>query len=191
MAVARKIRNTEGPQIAVVNPINTILAKHKIPTDSYVRAVQYCNDELTRFSPVEQATIVSELVGAQNVVSHKDERLNKYTFLYLVQEAIRAGSANKPYDIQTVYQVAQDRASKFVAENPWIFAGADRPANGITRVSNPNSPKKGWKQEKAAEIYQAHKGKTRKELIAIFVKELDMSTAGASTYVHSMKKKFS
>ena len=189
MALARKIRSTEAPQASAVNSINTILAKHKIPTDSYVTAVQYCNNETTRFSAVEQATIVSELVGEKNVVRHQDERLNKYTFLYLVQEAIRAVGTGEKYDIKNVYKLAQDRAGKFITENPWIFAGADREA-GVLRVSNPNSPKKGWKQEKAAEIYQIHKGKSRKELIEIFSKELDMTAAGASTYVHQMKKKF-
>lgn len=190
MALARKIRSTDTAE-TVVNSVTTILAKYKIPTANYVGAVQYCNSDGGRFSPVEQATIVSELVGKKNVIEHQDARLNKYTFLYLVQEALRAAGTGEKYDIKDVYQLAQDRAGKFISENPWIFASSDRTeGNGQTRVVNPNAPKKGWKQEKAAEIYQSHKGKTRKELIEIFSKELDMTAAGASTYVHQMKKKF-
>ena len=44
------------------------------------------------------------------------------------------------------------------------------------------------KSEKALELYKQNSSMTRKELICLFVQELGMSMAGASTYVYNCKK---
>lgn len=51
-------------------------------------------------------------------------------------------------------------------------------------------PEKGEpsKQDRAVEIVRKHLGSSRKELIDLIIKELGMTPAGASTYVHNAKK---
>lgn len=43
------------------------------------------------------------------------------------------------------------------------------------------------KVERAKQIFQANAGASRAEIIALFVKELGMSSAGASTYYYNVK----
>jgi len=61
--------------------------------------------------------------------------------------------------------------------------------SGYIKGTGKTGKTKGAKQNKAAELFEANKGKTRQELIALFMKELDMSKAGASTYVYNCQKK--
>jgi len=49
--------------------------------------------------------------------------------------------------------------------------------------------KKGGKQVLAAQLFEANKTSTTAELVALFVKELGMTKAGATTYVYNVRKK--
>lgn len=51
----------------------------------------------------------------------------------------------------------------------------------------PKSVKSGSKKEQAIALYKANSGMSRKELIELFIRELGMTPAGASTYVHLAK----
>jgi len=64
-----------------------------------------------------------------------------------------------------------------------------------TPVAQPTAPKQkakatktGTKLERAVVIYRQMKDATRKELIEAFVKQLDMTPAGASTYAAQVRK---
>lgn len=54
--------------------------------------------------------------------------------------------------------------------------------------SPPPAPKQGSKLERAILLLKANPKATRKEAIELFMKELEMSPAGASTYVHNARK---
>lgn len=44
------------------------------------------------------------------------------------------------------------------------------------------------KQQRAIELYKANKGLANPKLVELFMKELDMSKAGATTYLYNAKK---
>jgi hypothetical protein len=57
-------------------------------------------------------------------------------------------------------------------------------------VSVPPMPREGSKKLRAERLYQEHSSKGREMVIAMFMQELDMTKAGASTYYANCKKAF-
>lgn len=116
-----------------------------------------------------------------------------------------------PLDELDVLVKAKERALKFVT-NPstqYYFAKADPTASGQpttdvafaasvdvkVAVKADGSIKKGGKEVLAIALYEKHVKNaetplTNQEFIAVLVKELGMSKAGATTYNYNMKKKF-
>lgn len=52
----------------------------------------------------------------------------------------------------------------------------------VAAITTPLTSKPGSKKEKAVEIFRAMNGASRKDVIQAFITELNMTTAGASTY---------
>lgn len=59
------------------------------------------------------------------------------------------------------------------------------------KAEQPKVGQSGTKLERAKELYKANAEKSRKEIIELFVKELNMTPAGASTYHAQCKKSLS
>ena len=64
---------------------------------------------------------------------------------------------------------------------------APRPAMAAKTAKSPNRPT-GTKKERAETLYLTYKGQSRPDIIAIFMKKLDMTSAGAATYYANCKK---
>jgi hypothetical protein len=112
----------------------------------------------------------------------------------LVQDAILLGEKYDPTQ-------ALERAAKKIAEqrvsNPWFFStdstssvvSTTETREGVNvEVKTDGKIKKGGKQILAAALYEKHKALSNKEIIEIFMKELDMSKPGATTYFYTCKK---
>ncbi len=112
----------------------------------------------------------------------------------LVADAILLGDRYDP-------ESALERAAKKIAEqrvsDPWFFfknQGTTVVTTTETRegvnveIKTDGKIKKGGKQVMAAALYEKHKALSNKEIIEIFMKELDMSKPGATTYLYNCKK---
>lgn len=64
----------------------------------------------------------------------------------------------------------------------------EQPKQVAAPVVSAGQPKSGTKLEQALVIYKNLTDKSRKNVIATFVKELNMTPAGASTYQYTCKK---
>jgi hypothetical protein len=154
-----------------------------------MRAVLEAKD--MRPTPSKALEYVREIVG-NDEVDLKGERA-VYTFYYVVQKAIRTHLWGEPVegeDLLTPSIVEADKLLHRLTEGDLTFVRAtleDKPR--VDAAGNPKK-KKGAKQELAAELYQKNKDKDRKEIIQIFVDEIGMSKAGATTYFYNMRKQF-
>ena len=70
-----------------------------------------------------------------------------------------------------------------------MFAKAEDETPPKLNADGTVAPKKGDKKVIAKKLYEDNKGKinTRKEWIALLVKEVGLTEAGASTYYHNLK----
>ena len=113
----------------------------------------------------------------------------------LVQHAIKQGEG---YDPNTALTNATKWLKQYRIANPWAFTRDEAysavPTKTETRhdvsvqVKEDGSLKKGAKQLLAQALYDKNKGLDNKQLVELFMKELDMSQAGARTYVYNCKK---
>jgi len=166
-----------------MHPIKQI-AEYGIPVNSYLAAIQYLN----RRSDLEQSqyeNMIETLTGFGN--DFPDHRIAKYTFLYLIQETIRESNNTDKFDMGKLLTLSFNRAEKFIKENPWHWAQPDE----VVKVDDAGKPKrkKGAKQEMALELYKEYIEEGKPKVIDMFMSELDMSKAGATTYFYNTKKK--
>jgi len=154
-----------------------------IPVSSPVKAIQYLNSR--EDMKLEQYNnIVSELTDS--TTSFENQRQAKYSFLYLVQNIIKKSNNTNVLDTKMLLSESTFQAKNYIQNNPWVFAQAEV----VTKVDSNGKPKrkKGAKQIAALEIYKANINEDKKVIIQMFMDELDMSKAGATTYFYNAKK---
>ena len=143
-----------------------ILNDDRIPTSSGVAAIQHINARPEK-TQKQYDSLIAELTETA-IQPSKDLRHAKYTYLYLVQDIVKAKIRCEPLP-PDLYSHAVSTAATFIANNPWIFVEKATPesvdSNGVPK------PKKGAKQEAAYEIYGENRTKTQMEVIQIFMKE--------------------
>lgn len=174
--------------------IQTVLTRLNIDTLSAAMAVQDVR-ELVESSadPLNTAQqIINNLVPT--VVTFSDPIEARMTAQFLVDSALKLGDKYDPTD---ALKKAADRIAYHREHNPWFFYKKDHSTVATTteiksgvavEVKADGKMKKGSKQVIARALYAEHKAKTNAEIIAIFMAELDMSKAGATTYLYLMKK---
>lgn len=113
-----------------------------------------------------------------------DDTTAEYFYKYLVQELVQGED-----DIEVAIETAREKANE-MAER--VTTGDLQYVNaGKNGQSKSEKPKKTKKKDLAEQIYQDNKDDlTRKQMIDMFVSEVGMTKAGASTYYHNCKKKF-
>lgn len=159
-----------------------------IPTNSVIRAVQDFNERYNEgFSTEQFEQIVQNILGRKYNLMPKSEYA-RIQAGYVVQEAVTRHVGGFGVDADDVFDVATQKAEKLIAEMPWVFAKPEEEVK-LDAAGKPKR-KKGAKQEAAAEIYKEMKGGDKKDIIERFMKDLDMSKAGATTYFYNMRKKF-
>ena len=159
------------------------LQKHKIPTESAVKAIKYMNHHSEELN---FKTLLVDMTGHSQEYSDRD---TKYTFMYAVQEVLYASNTTNVFNMEDIVKTAHTKAINFIKNNPWTFAAPDQ-SSTPSSVSGKPKRKKGAKQTAALEIYGRLKDtKTKQEIIQIFIDDLDMSKSGATTYFYNVKKK--
>jgi len=171
-----------------MNPIEILKSQH-IPTHSFMAAVKYLGEEEEH--PDVYRERITELSGHTTKAEDKTVR---HHYLYLVQETVRRSLNTDKIDMDEMFELATERAEKYVAANPWVFA--ERETEQKFDAGGQPKKKKGAKKEMAIALYkkmvEENDGKYPSRKIAIdrFVEEIGMTPAGASTYVANCKKNF-
>ena len=181
------------------NPI-AVLQKKGINITNYLGAVQNVK-ELNWTNGKQYREAITELAGDVSEFGAFDDLTAKYFYLYLVQNVVRRHTG---VDVVTAEQLLSNSFSSalnmaervrhgdmsFAAsleDNAALICGTIVDENG--EVVQVRSGRKGEKKDRAIELYTTNRDKiTRNEMIALFMKELDMSKAGATTYVYNCKK---
>ena len=157
-----------------------------IPTRSAVAAIQYISDR-GHLSVDRYNKELSNITDTPIQIT--DVHLARFTYLYTVQGIVQKSMTTDNIDLTEVVTQAKSNAKNYLAENPWVTAEAE----DVVKTDAAGNPKrkKGAKQEEAARIYKENKDTVdRKQIIEMFIKELDMSKSGATTYFYNMRKKF-
>ena len=163
-------------------------------------------DEVKHSNPWEQhefEAFVAEFMG-ENIKFENCEQA-RIVATYLVQEFMKAYNANDNseigLDVDAMLVAAHEKAGAYI----WRMDHGDLTymrAKPDEDEFNENAPpvvddrgnrkrKKGKKKEMAAELYRENRTKiTRSEMIALFMEEIGMSKAGATTYFHNNKAEY-
>jgi len=160
------------------------LREWKIPTSSYCAAIRYLNDRPDLIK-CEYERLVETLTGVRR--QYEDLREARYAFLYLVQETIRKSDNTDKFDMAEMLEYAEKCAHKLFLEQSWHWAVCEEEVK--TDSSGKPKRKKGAKQVEALRIYNENVDEGKAKIVELFMSELDMSKAGATTYFYNMKKK--
>jgi hypothetical protein len=134
--------------------------------------------------------LVDELRGSTvKGVTMPQEHLQKYSAKYFIQNLLKAGETGATVDMDDVWLRSIQDGIRYIALNPWVFAKPEDDTPPKLNADGTVAPKKGDKKIIAKEVYEKNKDKvkTRKEWIALLVKEVGLTEAGASTYYANLK----
>ena len=174
-----------------------VLERFNIDTKSRFLAVQEVRQVVEgSVDPLGTArNIITNLIEQGTEFSVTDPIEARMTAQYLVDKAILLGDK---YDPNEALKSAAERIAIQRVENPWFFykptfssveTVTETRHDVAVEVKSDGKIKKGGKQILAQALYEKHKDKDNKAIIEIFMKELQMSKAGATTYFYLTKKK--
>lgn len=159
------------------------IAEYGIPVHSYIAAIQYLSNT-EDFTTSQYSQMIEKISGKQ---FSADPRTTKYSFLYLIQDTIKTSFTTDSFNMEKILHNASEKALTFIAENSWHWAEPEE--NIKVDGTGKQKRKKGAKQEQALHIYKDNISKGKKDVIELFMSELDMSKAGATTYFYNTRKK--
>lgn len=176
------------------------LKEYGIPTKSVGEAVRYATTTYAALynnkNKVGFEDMVEKLTGQSYVAKHAKEA--ELMFGYVVQVAVSMHGAGFIATGPQVMMEAEQKVAVYFTKNPWVITTSETAPVEITGVITPgvtppaSTKKRSGPSKKDQCVALFNKGdnntKTRKELIAIFVSELGLTPAGASTYVHNCQK---
>ena len=172
-----------------MNKILDVLRNQKVPVDSAVSAAQHLGlNGIGKLADKEYVKRIKELTGVN--ATFEDSNMYRMSYAYFVTDAIKATDNTDKPDISKIWRVAKVKAAKLIKDQPWIFATTEKEPK-LDAEGN-IKPKKGAKKELAMEVYRTDivgKIDVRKDAIAILVKKVGLTPAGASTYYANLKKK--
>lgn len=168
------------------------------PTAAVVAVGERCRDR----GEAEAARIIGIIVpGPWEPADGDDAFVVRMTAQALVEAMVRAGES---FDPTMAIILAGERARKFRNNpaNKFMFEQDVGTVKDFTvtkdvagvkvEVKADGKIKKGGKQEAADALYQEHVvngGKSSSEFLEVLMKQLDMTKAGARTYMYNSKKK--
>lgn len=192
----------------MLNPLHS-LERLNIRTDSVLSAIQDTRNMITSdVNVVEKAKVVIEnILGIPADIDNKHVYLDHYVVIvaqHIVQTVVNAKGEIK--DPLIALDLAKIYADKYIANpnNQFHFAKVETVDTSVNKavvkgidtkvaVRRDGKIKKGGKQVLAAELYKKYVLESSTPLdnqgfIAVVMKELDMSKAGATTYAYNCKK---
>lgn len=174
-----------------------ILTRLDIDPHSHIKAVQDVRTVIEgSTNPLGAArALFQSLVPEGTEFKFTDVNEARLTVAHLVQDAILLGERYDPN--QTLVKAAQ-WIVRHRENNPWAFAKPEGYSTVATetvikhdvqvQVKEDGNLKKGGKQLLAQALYAKNSSMDNKALVQLFMKELNMSEAGARTYVYNCKK---
>ncbi len=174
--------------------VGQVLDRLKIDSTSLVGAIQDIRT-LIESSDNPIVTAKSIITNVADIEFNTNDPIEaRMVAQRLVQDALLLGEKYDPTQ-------SLERAAKKIAEqritNPWFFfknQGTTVVTNTETRegvnveVKTDGKMKKGSKQILAKALFDNNPALNNQEMIKLFMKELDMSEAGARTYMYNCRK---
>lgn len=169
----------------MLSPIE-ILQRKGMNTNSPVACVNDVSQSDMDLTQHKRAIL--ELIGDEYISlldDCLDSRHAQYMHAYLVDALVKLHNAKETDAMVAVVNRAMHKATLLynrvtTGDMSYVIAKSER--------DEALSPHQSSKQDRAKDLYEIHKDKTRREIIDVFVKELGMSKAGGSTYYQSLKK---
>ncbi len=172
-----------------------VLTRLKLDPGSRALAVQQVREQIENSpNPLSAAKVLFDNFVASNTdFTFTDANEARMTVAFLVDNAIQLGERYDPTD-------ALKRAAEWIVhqrvENPYFFykpegtvATETVQQHGVAvEVKTDGKLKKGSKQILAKALYDKDPALDNKTMIQLFMKELNMSEAGARTYVYNCRK---
>lgn len=172
-----------------------VLIRLNIDSECRLRAVQDVRQLIEgSTNPLAAAKVLfSNLAPPDSEFKFTDANDARLIVAKLVESAIMLG---EKYDPQDALVRAATWLVNHKTNNPWSFLKTDSGVSSETQhregvnieVKADGSFKKGSKQILAKALFDSNPTLNNAELINLFVKELDMSVAGARTYVYNCRK---
>lgn len=177
-----------------LNQLQVFEKKLKLDCQSPNRVVQSVN-ALIRDGKIE-AKQVFNVGGLEDVNVPTDFHEARLAAAAFAEEIVRDPYVNR----DVAFARALERAKAFRNNKHYHFAFADDKAlknekvneQGVVIKSN-GKIKKGGKQVLALQLFKTHvveKSVSNQEFVAVLMKELDMTKAGATTYAYNTKKAY-
>lgn len=160
----------------------------RIADTSVVQSIQgLCELEFTDDQHLE---MIAELRGIDHKLdAFTEKHVTKYAFRFFYQELLTQEIKGLPQNPDSVYLNALIKARNYINEHSYVFATAVEDEPKLDSNGNV-APKKGDKKVIAKSVYEKNKDNkalTRKDWIALLVKEVGLTDAGASTYYANLK----
>ncbi len=174
-------------------------------THSYYAAARQANEKYATISRDRAIKVMNSLFGFH--VETENDIAASIALRYMIAESVRKHVEGFVVTQDDVHSFGVEKTKEFFIKNPWKNPDfhseikdiptadevIDVPVEEI-KIARKNvagktiKPKKGLKQEAAKKIYEANRGAENHVIIELFMKQLDMSKAGATTYLYNIKK---
>ncbi len=184
----------------MIDPI-AVLKRRGVNVDSPISAIREVNWEFGWSTVQQWRNGITELVGEDTInVESLDYMKARYTYLYLVQNFTKLYEEVEDVTPQLGKVIKQTRSDaknriERITKGDLVWMVGSREISGLvdgytdTAGTEKKKGRKGRKKQAAEDLYTKYKdSKSRKEIIEMFMKDLDMSKAGATTYFHNCKK---
>lgn len=163
------------------------LTKQNIPSFSVSGVItELGQQELSLNQTLEQIESITDV--KPDISDIHEARL---MYLYLIQDGLRLFKEGAmTIDTKWMLDTTLNKAQKFKAKNAYVFATEEEGTTVPVKLNAKGEVKhkKGWKQTRAIELLKANPNMEKKDLIQLFITELDMTLSGATTYFYMSKK---
>ena len=172
----------------------TILEHRNININNPIQAVQDAK-ALNWHTPEQFREGIVELVGDAVDQTQIDDRSARYLYYYLVQNFVKQRDTGI-FDTKAVIEKSLSDTANIIKR---IYGGDLSYVLLLEEYKTDTNPdgtlkqvtrgRRGDKKNRALALYKKNKDAlSRKEIIALFMEELDMSKAGATTYYYNLIK---
>jgi hypothetical protein len=179
----------------MLNPL-TIINRLNISTNNHIDAVQDAK-ALYWKTPKQFRQGIVDLVDDAIDTTTIDDKHVRHLFYYLIQNFVKTKD-EVPLNIQAIVKTSLADTDRLMGR---IYGGdlhyllhleeyGGDVINQDGTTTHTSSGRKGQKKDKAAVLYAESKDTlSRHQIIDLFMKELSMSKAGATTYFYNLVKK--
>lgn len=163
-----------------------------IPTDSFIQAGHAVTTRFVYDNKRDYESQIELLLGKP--VPTRSVVEAKVLFGYLIQETVRMHNEGFVVHAEEGIEAARKKTDEFFKKNPWndpvVIAQNELNEESSSSVAPKRVPRGsgGSKKDRCLFMYNAAEDKTPKVIIEMFMKELDLSKAGATTYEYNCRK---